>query len=338
MGDLPTGLRVEAAGARLAICREQRTGDALLRPGAEISLPWPDPTPRMRTFTPVPRRMTTEASIRRRITRKVGYGAKVALRWTGVLLNGKPVSSPVFVFGMQRSGTRLVLDVMGRSPEIATYYENHPDFYCGVLLRDNRTVARRIQDSPFRLVALKPICESHRARELLDLYPTGKGIWIFRHFRDSVNSAAAKWSTARQHLRSLAEGDFREAGWRAGGLTPELLERIRGVYREDLSEHAAQAVMWYLRNCLFFEQRLAEHERIRLVSYEALVQHPKPAFREMFAFLGVDFAPKYVCNVYASSVNARPFPPIPQDIADLCTALEGRLLETHGSAESVVPV
>lgn len=273
--------------------------------------------------------MAHTAPIGTRIIRKARRGTKHARRWTAAAFGGRPTTSPVFIFGAQRSGTRLPLHVLERSPDVATYLENNAEFYDGVLLRDDETLERRIRASPFPIVGLKPICESHRARELLETFPRGRGIWIYRQFRDTVNSAAAKWSSAGLYLRALLEGDVQTAGWRAGGFTPARAACIASLYQDDLSAHAAHALMWYLRNSLYFDQQLSSHDRVRLVRYEDLVREPEAAFGKVFDFLQIPFASKFASNVYASSVNARAFPSIPQPILDLCEATEERLDEAY---------
>ncbi len=232
---------------------------------------------------------------------------------------------PVFVLGAQRSGTRLPLLVLERSPEIITYSEGSAPFFHGVLLHDDQTVARELSRIPFPRVVLKPICESHRAVELLDTFPRSKAVWIYRNFRDTVNSAVAKWKTGRRNLKRVATRDVSGAAWRLGGLSEEKLQLAARLYSEDMSLHAAEAVMWYLRTSLFFDLALADRRDVLLVKYQDLVTAPETGFGRLFTFLESPFETAYLSRVYASSVRSRAFPPIPPEIESVCESLMERL-------------
>jgi hypothetical protein len=231
---------------------------------------------------------------------------------------------PVFVLGAQRSGTRLPLTVMDCSPEIMTYSEGSAPFFDGVLLRDDRTIARELSRMPFSRVVLKPICESHRALELLGTFPRSRVVWIYRHYRNTVNSAVAKWTTGRRNLRKVANRDI-AAAWRLGGLTEEKLQLAARLYDDQMSLHAAEAVMWYLRTALFFDLGLANRPDVLLVKYEDLVMAPETGFSQLFAFLECRFDTEYLSGVYTSSVGGQPFPHIPREIDELCHDLMTRM-------------
>jgi hypothetical protein len=251
---------------------------------------------------------------------------KFCHQWGKQLVTRTPVASrAVFVLGAQRSGTRLPLMVMGRSPDIITYSEGSDPFFTGVLLKSDNVVRRHLQRMPFPIVVLKPICESHRGAELLDVFPGSSIIWIYRDYRDTVNSAVVKWQTGVKHLGSLARRDLQAAGWRAGGMTELEFQLVRDLYQPDMSLHAANAVLWYLRTSLFFESGLAGRGDVLLVRYEDLVQKPLVEFPRLFRFLESPFDPRFLSNVYTSSISRQPFPVLPDRITDLCQRLMQRL-------------
>jgi hypothetical protein len=270
--------------------------------------------------------VATELSIRARVRGKLPRLAKFGRRRiAAVLLNERISPRAVFVLGAQRSGTRLPLLVLERAPEIITYSEGSTPFFNGVLLRDDRTVSRELNRLPFPFVVLKPICESHRAPELLDTFSHSKVVWIYRQFRDAVNSAVAKWVTGRRNLRRVATRDVAEAAWRLGGLREEKLELAARLYSDAMSLHAAEAVMWYLRTSLFFDLRLTDRSDVFLVKYDNLVLAPEIEFPRLFDFLGCRFESSYLSQVYPSSVRRQPFPAIPGEIENLCESLMERL-------------
>jgi hypothetical protein len=129
-------------------------------------------------------------SFKRRLQRKLPRVAKSTRQWARVIAAGKrPETRLVFVVGAQRSGTRLPLEILDQSPEISIFSEGADPYFDGVLLRPLDQVEEMVCRSPAPVIALKPICETHRTNQLLDRFPGSKAIWIFRHFEDTVNSA-----------------------------------------------------------------------------------------------------------------------------------------------------
>jgi hypothetical protein len=264
-----------------------------------------------------------------RVRRKVPRSLKYARQW--IRAAATPTRA-IFVVGSQRSGTRLPLQLFDQSPAVMTYSEGAEPYFDGVLLRPLPVVERLLERSPFPVVVLKPICETHRVIELLDRFPGSRAIWIFRHYRDAVNSASAKWKSGREAIRQLATGECDPTNWRAGGLTAAKLETVRRLYRDDLSLHAANAIMWYLRNDLFFELGAASRQDVLLVSYEDLVTEPGPSHHRLFTFANVARPESSAGEVYESSVAKRPFPEIPGAITALCQDVEARLRAHYRAA------
>jgi hypothetical protein len=266
-------------------------------------------------------------SFHRRLERKLPRVAKATRQWVRALAAGaRPQTRVVFVVGAQRSGTRLPLEVFDQSPQISTFSEGTDPFFDGVLLRPLPRVEALIHRSASPVIALKPICETHRTNELLDRFPASRAVWIFRHFEDTVNSATLKWNSGRAVVRRLARREFGEREWRAGGLTEEKLRLAASVYHEGMSEHEANAFMWYLRNALFFELRANERNDVLLVRYEDLVAEPHEYFARIFAFIGVPVPIGALAAIRRSARPSRPFPHIAPAIRQLCEDTHRRLL------------
>lgn len=271
--------------------------------------------------------MATPISLRRRLDRKLPRAVKAARQWFRVLVRGgRPRTRVIFVVGSQRSGTRLPLQVMDLSSDIATFSEGTSPYFANALLQPLDRIDAVLRRSPAPVVVLKPICETHRVIELLDRFQGSKGIWIFRHYQDTVNSASLKWRSGRSSLRQLAAGDLEAAGWRAGGLTPEKLQLVKCLYRDDMSLHEANAVMWYLRNDLFFDLNAYTRPDILLVRYEDLVEDPQRYVARLFDFVGTTVPSRFNEGVRRSRKSQRSFPEISSDIRILCERLHEKLL------------
>lgn len=271
--------------------------------------------------------MAAPITLTRRFERKwprLVKGARQRLRM--LTSGGRPDTKMVFVIGAQRSGTRLPLQILDCSADVSTFTEGSAPFFDGVLLEPLDRVEQLRRRSTAAILALKPICETHRVHELLDRFPGSKAIWIMRNFEDTVNSASVKWQAGRVALGRLASGDLRAASWRAGGLTPEKLALVRRLYREDMSEHEANAVMWYLRNDLFFDLHADTRQDVLLVLYEDLVANPQQHVTRLFNFIGMPLPPGVVAVIGQRSRPKRAFPGISAEIRTLCEGLEKRLM------------
>jgi Sulfotransferase domain len=273
--------------------------------------------------------MAQPLTFKRRLDRKVPRLVKAGRHWMWAISAGaRPSTRLVFVVGSQRSGTRLPLQAMDLAPEISTYSEGTEPFFRGVMLAPLDRIDALIRRSPSPIVALKPICETHRIIELLDRFSDARGIWIFRNYADAVNSASVKWKSGREALRRLVAGDP-SAGWRAGGITPEKRQLATRLYRPDMSLHEANAVMWYLRNRLYFDLGASARQDVLLVRYEDLVTEPEREFARMFDHIGTPLPPACAAAVKRSSAGRQVFPEISPKVRRLCDELHDALLDHY---------
>ena len=270
--------------------------------------------------------------LKRRVSRKARRVTKTVRQRLSNLGVAEQAARALFVFGSQRSGTRLPIEVMERTPYIQTYPEGHSRAFNGVLLKDLGSLMGLLRQSPFPIIAFKPICESHRALELLEDFPDSKALWIFRDYQAAVHSAAEKWGHGRNNLTALASGMWNGDDWRAGGMTPEKLELVRDHYHEDMSTHAAHALMWYLRNLLFFDLGLHQDPRVLLIKYEDLVTTPDQHFERVFRFLSCPFEARFVAGVYSTSARKKRVLEMPDTIESLCVEVSQRLEQSYADS------
>lgn len=289
--------------------------------------------------------MPRPAVIRRRSLRKVSLYQriinKVDRHWSAYKLartkeryrrqiGRTPRRRPAFVFGCQRSGTNMTLRTLDCSMQVDKVEETDQRGFIDVRLRSKEECDRVIAASTADCVLFKPITDSHRAREILDLYPNSRAIWIFRRFEDVANSAIEYWGEqSRVWLEDLlaGDGDWRFAQWIREGISDECLEEVRQACSEGCNDHAACCVFWYMRNRTFFEQGLDTDPRVLLLCYEEAVRNPRPAYERMCGFLDIEFSREVIAGVEASSVRKRPFPSIGPRVRALCEGLHERLMD-----------
>jgi hypothetical protein len=177
-------------------------------------------------------------------------------------------------------------------------------------------------------VLLKPLCDSHRAAELLDDLgaPTaGRAIWAYRTMDDRVRSAVSKFGSAnREALAAIANGGG-DSLWQAGGLSADSRSLIRRFDYGTMSPESAAALFWLVRNSLYFELGLDRRPDVLLCSYDQLVREPEASMRRLCEFLGIEYRPEFVAHIDSRSRRDRPPLPIDPEIRSLCAELESRL-------------
>ncbi len=231
-----------------------------------------------------------------------------------------------FVFGCQRSGTKMVMRILENSPLTRIYHENHGSAFVDFQLRPDWVIRSLIAVTPAPCQVFKPICDSQEADLLLERFPDARGLWTFRHYDDVANSAAVKWGEhQRDVVNAVAQGDTARWGWRTRRIPDAAVAEVRRVWRPDLNPSEGCLLFWYLRNQFYFSLGLDTHPRMRLVRYEDLVRTPLDAFPDVFEQVGAPFSPEYVARVRTDSIKLRAPPPAHPDIRALCEGLQARL-------------
>jgi hypothetical protein len=234
---------------------------------------------------------------------------------------------PVWLVGVQRSGTNMVVRGLEESPEVEVHNENDRSAFDRFRLRPDAVVREIILASRHRYVLFKPLCDSHRVDELLALdTPTaGRAIWAYRGVDGRVRSALAKFGDA--NLRVLTEIAAGRGGdmWQAQRLSAKSLELIRSFDWTATSPGSAAALFWYVRNSLFFDLGLNRRDDVLLSSYDAVVAAPEAGTKAVASFLGLEWDPSLADHIERRD-DDRP-PPLELDprVRRLCDELEARL-------------
>ena len=233
---------------------------------------------------------------------------------------------PVFVVGVQRSGTNMLVRGLERAPAFEVRNENDEAAFSRFLLRDDATIRGLVERSGHAYVLFKPLCDSHRIGELLDGLGTkspGRAIWAFRDVDGRVRSAVAKFGgEGLRALREVAAG--RTDVWQAGGLSGERLAQLRSFDLERFTPESAAALFWYLRNSLYFDLGLDRRSDVLLASYGRFVEDPEASMRRICDFVGVGYGSEMVAHVDARAVAA-PRVDVDAEVRALCDELTARL-------------
>lgn len=229
----------------------------------------------------------------------------------------------VFVAGMQRSGTNMVMDVLERSPRTDVYHETDARAFDRFQMRDEATIRALVAGSRAPFFVIKALCELDLIRNLMETFSPARTLWIVRDVEDVVNSALHSFRNFPAQLERIV-ADRNSAQWRGRGMSDETHARLCELYHPGISEASSAALTWYFRNVLYFEQGLDRDPRVMLATYECLVTQPQTVFPDIFSFLGLDYSRWIGRIVHARSVGRRPPPSIEPGVKALCDGLTAR--------------
>ena len=235
----------------------------------------------------------------------------------------RPVAQHVFVAGMQRSGTNLLMDVLDASADTQVFHETDPRAFERYEMRDLAVIQQLAQRCPAPVFVIKALCELDRIKPLMDRFAPARTLWVVRDWRDSVNSAVKSFGNFVPQWKRLSQGD--DSDWRGRGMSSATRELRAALYRPDASEAEGAAIMWFYRNVLFFEQQLAADPRVQVVFYEDMVQHPMREVAAVYDFLGLrGFNSRIAGRIHARSVKHRSPSDIAPAVMSLCDELLAR--------------
>ncbi len=233
---------------------------------------------------------------------------------------GDQARTVVFVGGVQRSGTNMVMEILEQCLETDVVHERDPRAYRDYQMRPRAVLRSLVDASPAPVVAFKALMELQDLSSLLDEFAPAKALWPVRCYEDTVNSHLRHFSGCRQRLARIV-GGAADDDWRAGGMSDATRALIGRYVTADINDASAVALFWYFRNALFFEQKLDKDGRVLPLRYEALATEPEQEFRRVFDFLGLEFSPRFTRKIFASSVGKHASPNIDPAIRKLCASM-----------------
>jgi len=234
----------------------------------------------------------------------------------------------VFLVGVQRSGTNMMLQGLESCPQIEVHNENDRRAFDRYRLKPE-AVRPIVAASRCQLVLFKPLCDSQDVVRVLDdpaLVRPAKAIWAVRSVDGRVRSSVAKFGDAnRQALADIAATGLPNARWEAGGLDEPLLDLVRGLDPAKLTAESASALFWYLRNDLYFRLGLDQRPDVTLARYDDFVQAPEPSMRALCDFLEFPYADRLIKHIDARTAGRRPPLEIDPRVRALCDELTARV-------------
>src|SRR5215472_3229713 len=230
----------------------------------------------------------------------------------------------VLIFGCQRSGTTMLQQTfLDRSWRVLILEEHDRRLVepGEGTWQEYSAVLGRIRRFPFEVVAAKPLVESASATALMDAAGAVKAVWMLRHYPEVARSNVSRFGMDNPY-RDLQPIRSRDAlDWRYKGMSGETWETVTALLNRRLTPFDAAALFWWTRNQLYFDQRLWEDDRIRILRYERACNQPDEVIRSLSDHIGLALP----LGSIAPRVRAQPFPPetreLDPDVERLCRKL-----------------
>jgi hypothetical protein len=240
------------------------------------------------------------------------------------------LATPVYLVGLQRSGTNMLARGLDIAPEFEVHNENDRTVFDRFLLRDDDVVRRVVMASRHDYVLFKPLCDSHRVDHLLDSLGTpspGRAIWAYRDVDGRVRSAVSKFGRNNLlTLRDIAAG--KGAGmWQAQRLSQATLAEIASHDYATMTAETAAALFWWLRNGLYFETGLDRRDDVLLASYQDMLATPVAAMQSICAFLDLTYRPALIEHIAPRGRGSPRALDLDPRVRALCDHLQDRLDE-----------
>jgi len=250
----------------------------------------------------------------------------LASKWTYQRLGSERKKSTVFVGGIQRSGTNMLMEVLERSLDTQVFHETDNRAFDGFMMRDESVIRELVEKSSAPLVVVKALHESHELDNLMERFAPSKAFWMVRRYDDMVSSNMKNWPGGRNQLENVIK-DKRSAAWRGLGMTEETHAILRDAYRPGMNDASAIALFWFYRNQLFFDQKFDTDDRVLPIQYEFFVSSPAIHVRRIAEFIGCRPSQRMETLIHSRSIGKPKPSGIDPHVRELCDSMQERMLE-----------
>lgn len=236
---------------------------------------------------------------------------------------------PVWVLGLQRSGTNMLLRSFEGAPNVDVVNENSRRAFRRYRLLSDDHLVRILERSRHRFVVFKPLADSHRGAQLLENVapgPPGRALWVHRDVVGRTRSSLSKFGDHdRRVVLSIASGDGARL-WQAQGLSPAAMQALQRFSSPDMTPATGSALLWYARNEMVLSSGLAGRDDVLLTSYDRLLASPEAVWATICRFLGMPESPELIAHVTPRSLEATNADlGIDDEVLLLCRGLQERL-------------
>lgn len=208
----------------------------------------------------------------------------------------------IWIFGCQRSGTTFLENIFRHDLDSVVFGEFSELTIAGrkTVLTSPNELVNIVSNKNAKYAVIRPLFESDRAIELMNLFPNSIGVWMFRDCPSVVDSMKRKWDKDFFNISKLVESDD-ENNWRLEKLLAPLNNSIDKVSIDEL-----YAQYWMMRNSIPFEKNIIDDSRMFFLNYNTLAQYPKYTIGKILdATKKISLWADFKSNARTSSVNKK---------------------------------
>lgn len=230
----------------------------------------------------------------------------------------------VFLSGVQRSGTNMLMRILELSPDTKVFHESDKRVFNHFFCHRSDEIVIKQSRSILPCVIFKALSESHKVLVLSQSFSRSSIIWAYRHYLPVISSNMVRWPGDTNLIAEIVVN--RSLGkWRAAAMRDDTYELIRSHFTPDLNIESCQALFWYYRNQLFFDQELDARSNVLVIRYETLVNQTEREFSRIAKFLDIRIPSSSGQFVLPSPAAKSPSLSIAPKIKDLCEEMMCRL-------------
>jgi sulfotransferase family protein len=227
----------------------------------------------------------------------------------------------VFIAGMQRSGTTMLMNVFHLRPDTAVFDEARDSVvFQDFRIRDLDVLRNSLDNQSLPVSVYKVICDSHCVSSLLESFPNARVLWVYRNPQANADSQLKKFASPVQAIK-LVHGDQPGGGWFAEGVSDEVRRVLQQFDPGDLADFDWACLNWWARNQIFVEQNLRDDSRVELLRYEELVVNPRTVLGQVIDWLEMPNDERSFRFVHTRSVHKRNLPSVHPEVDKLCNLL-----------------
>ena len=213
----------------------------------------------------------------------------------------------LFIFGCQRSGTTLILNIFEKDLNTKIYHEfsriSSQDIK-KIRLNSHESVKNEIIKNNASFIIIKPLVESQNALRLLEYFEKSKSIWMYRNYKDVAASNLIKFgiNNGIRDIIPIVENNCKD--WRAENVSDSVRKIILQFFSHKMNPYDAAVLFWFARNSIFFDLGLEKNRSVILCKYEDLVNSPLHVVSGIYKYIGEEFPGKHIVDkVHSTSVR-----------------------------------
>jgi len=249
-------------------------------------------------------------------------------------------SAPIFILGLQRSGTNLTLGLLGGAEGVAAFNEDDPRAFSDFRLRDTETIEAVIRSQLPATCLFKAITDTLQWWRLSEAFDGARFVFMFRNPFDVVLSWLVEFPSGMPVVNHVLDYDFfRRNGefFAHAPNTPTVDAHVRkyyGRFHGDGDYADKVALFWLLFHSVLVDSMFFERRDVLVIDYDSLISSPDRHMSRMESFCRV-MIPPASRSIPASTGGHYFSARMDVDLANDCRRLYERVQEISGQSRSV---